>query len=61
MTFAMQSLAPRYLLDNRGTLEARFYTVPATLDEQVARMTLDTLGVRIDTRSDEQRRHDDFY
>jgi adenosylhomocysteinase len=61
MTFALQLLAPQYLLDNRGMLEARFYTVPEALDERVARMKLDTLGVRIDTRSDEQRKYDDFY
>jgi adenosylhomocysteinase len=61
MTFALQSLAPKYLLDQRGTLEPRFYTVPEALDEQVARMKLDTLGIQIDARSDEQKRYDDYY
>ena len=61
MTFGLQSLAPKYLLDNRATLEPRFYTVPEVLDEQVARMKLETLGIQIDARSDEQQRYDDYY
>ena len=61
MTFALQSLAPKYLLDHRGTLEPTFYVVPAELDEQVARMKLDTLGIDIDERSDEQKQYDDYY
>ncbi len=61
MTFALQSLMPKYLLDHKGTLEPRFYAVPEALDEHVARMKLDTLGIQIDARSDEQRQYDDFY
>ncbi|MEW6321476.1 MAG: adenosylhomocysteinase [Acidobacteriota bacterium] len=61
LTFALQSLAPKYLLDHRGTLEPRFYTVPDALDEQVARMKLETLGVALDARSDEQRQYEDYY
>jgi len=61
MTFALQSLAPKYLLENRASLEARFHTVPEAMDEQVARMKLDTMGIEIDARSDEQRQYDDYY
>ena len=61
MTFGLQSLAPKYLLENRASLEPRFYTVPESLDEQVARMKLDTMGIQIDARSEEQRQYDDYY
>jgi adenosylhomocysteinase len=61
MTFALQSLAPKYLLDHRGSLEPRFYAVPAELDEHVARMKLETLGIGIDARSEAQQRYDDYY
>ncbi len=61
LTFALQSLAPKYMLDNRRSLEPRFYPMPDELDERVARMKLDTLGVRIDALSDEQKQYDDFY
>ena len=61
MTFALQSLAPKYLLDNRGTLGPGFYKVPEALDDHVARMKLDTLGILIDERSEEQKRYDDYF
>jgi adenosylhomocysteinase len=61
MTFGLQLLAPRYLVQQRGRLEPRFHTVPAALDEEVARLKLETLGVVIDQRSDEQREYDDYY
>jgi S-adenosylhomocysteine hydrolase len=35
--------------------------VPEALDQQVARMKLDTLGIQIDARSDEQKRYDDYF
>ena len=61
MTFGLQSLAPKYLLEHRASLEPRFYTVPDELDDQVARMKLETMGIQIDARSDEQRQYDDYY
>ncbi len=61
MTFALQLQAPRYLVEQRGRLEPRFYTVPPEMDAAVARLKLDTLGIGIDERTDEQRAYDDYY
>jgi len=61
MTFGLQLLAPRYLVQRRGQLEPRFHTVPAAIDEEVARIKLETLAIAIDQRSEEQREYDDFY
>ena len=61
MTFALQSLAPKYLLDHRGRLEPRFHAVPRELDDAVARLSLDAMGIRIDTPTAEQRDYADFY
>jgi adenosylhomocysteinase len=61
MTFALQLLAPRYLLEQRGRLEPRFHAVPAEMDVAVARMKLDTLEIAIDERTAAQREYDDFY
>lgn len=61
MTFALQLLVPRYLLAHRGGLEARFHTVPTAIDDEVARLKLDTLGIAIDARSEAQRAYDDAY
>ena len=61
MTFGLQLLAPRYLVRERGRLEAGFHAVPAELDDEVARLKLETLGIDIDRRSDEQREYEDYY
>jgi adenosylhomocysteinase len=61
LTFALQAIAPRFLLEKRGTLEPRFYTVPPEFDTLVARMKLSTLGITIDEISDAQRKYADYY
>jgi adenosylhomocysteinase len=61
MTFGLQLLAPRYLVQQKGRLEPRFHAVPVAMDEEVARLKLETLGVVIDQRSAEQREYDDYY
>ncbi|MDH4063202.1 MAG: adenosylhomocysteinase [Acidobacteriota bacterium] len=61
MTFALQALSPAYLLERRGQLGPGFYPVPPEIDEQVARLKLDTLAIQIDERSDEQKQYDDYY
>jgi adenosylhomocysteinase len=61
MTFALQLLAPRYLLDMRGRLEPRFHAVPKEMDEAVARLKLETLGISIDERTAEQVAYDDYF
>jgi adenosylhomocysteinase len=61
MTFGLQLLAPRYLVRERGRLEPRFYAVPPDIDDEVARLKLETLSIAIDRKSDEQREYDDFY
>lgn len=61
MTFALQLLAPRLLVERRGQLEPRFHAVPPDMDAEVARLKLETLGIAIDARSDAQVVYDDFY
>jgi len=54
MSFANQALAVRYLWENRGRLEPRVHVLPRELDEEVARLKLSTLGVRIEKLTPEQ-------
>ncbi len=54
MSFANQALAAAHIRANHGTLEKRVYSVPTEIDRSVARMKLDSLGVRIDALSAEQ-------
>ena len=57
MSFADQALSLEYLVKNRGKLSAGVHTIPEELDERVASLKLKTMGVRIDTLSEKQRRY----
>ncbi len=54
MSFAGQALAAKYLLDNKETLENKVYTIPLEVDQDIARIKLDAMGINIDTLTDEQ-------
>lgn len=55
MSFAIQALSARYLAENAKTLAPEPIAVPREIDEAVARMKLDSLGVSIDTLTAAQR------
>jgi adenosylhomocysteinase len=55
MSFANQALAVEHLVRNRGRLEPRVLDVPAEIDEEVARLKLHSLGVDIDSLTEDQR------
>jgi adenosylhomocysteinase len=54
MSFANQALATEWLVMHRETLRPIVYDVPPEIDEQIARLKLDALGVRIDSPSPAQ-------
>ena len=54
MSFANQALAAEYLVKHAGELECKVYNVPAEIDDMVARVKLETLGIEIDTLTEEQ-------
>ncbi len=55
VSFAAQALCVEHLVAHAGELEARVLQVPDAIDNEVARLKLDSLGVRIDELTDEQR------
>jgi adenosylhomocysteinase len=57
MSFANQALAVEYAVQNAGKLERRVYEVPQEIDDEIARLKLDTMGIAIDTLTDEQARY----
>ncbi|MGI9862087.1 adenosylhomocysteinase [Moorella naiadis] len=57
LTFALQALSLDYLLKNAGKLPARVLPVTAEIDRRVASLRLRSLGVEIDTLTDEQERY----
>jgi adenosylhomocysteinase len=54
MSFANQALACEYVVDNATDLERRVYPVPQEIDEMIARLKLETMGIAIDTLTEEQ-------
>lgn len=54
MSFANQALAAEYLYQHADELQNKVYDVPASIDDDVARVKLETLGVTIDTLTPEQ-------
>lgn len=55
MSFANQALAAEYMVKNAADLEPGVYPVPADLDAGIAALKLETMGVRIDALTDEQK------
>lgn len=54
MSFALQALSARYILNNGEKLENKVYVVPGDIDRRVADLKLKSLGIKIDRLSDEQ-------
>jgi adenosylhomocysteinase len=54
MSFAGQAMAAKYLVDNQGQLENGVHTIPVELDHEIARIKLASMGINIDTLTDEQ-------
>mgnify|MGYP000153286808 CR=1 FL=1 len=54
LSFALQALSARYILQEGPNLARRVYQVPAAVDNQVAELKLRSLGITIDHLSPEQ-------
>jgi len=54
MSFANQALCVEHLVKQAAQLTCKVYPVPAEIDQMVARLKLESMGVRIDTLSPEQ-------
>ena len=57
MSFANQALAAEYMLRHNAELERRVYAVPEPIDREIARLKLESMGVRIDTLTAEQAKY----
>ncbi len=57
MSFAIQALSARYLVEHKGRLSARLNNVPWEIDQEVAFRKLGDWGVRIDTLTPEQKKY----
>jgi adenosylhomocysteinase len=54
MSFANQALSAAYMAASAGQLEPKVYPVPTELDERIASLKLETMGLHLDTLTPEQ-------
>jgi adenosylhomocysteinase len=57
MSFADQALCCDYMVKNYKSLENRVYTVPVDLDKRVAKLKLESMGIKIDRLTPEQEEY----
>jgi adenosylhomocysteinase len=57
MSFANQALSVEYLVKNHKNLAKEVFAVPAELDRRVARLKLESMGVKIDRLTPEQEEY----
>ncbi len=57
MSFANQALSAEYMAQNAATLDKTVYVVPEDIDAEIARLKLYSMGVEIDTLTEEQQKY----
>jgi adenosylhomocysteinase len=57
MSFANQALAAEYVVENATKLTKDVHRIPADLDQEIARLKLQAMGVAIDTLTPAQRKY----
>ncbi|AFZ32758.1 adenosylhomocysteinase [Gloeocapsa sp. PCC 7428] len=57
MSFANQALACEYLVKNKGSLEPGIHSIPTEVDQEIARLKLQAMGINIDSLTAEQEEY----
>ena len=57
MSFANQALAVEFIVKNAKTLQKKVYKVPEHIDNEIARLKLNAMGVKIDSLTPEQAKY----
>lgn len=57
MSFANQASCVKFIVENEGELENKVYSVPSEIDNMVAELKLDSLGIKIDKLTKEQEKY----
>ena len=55
MSFANQALACEYMAKNYKKLDRKVYKVPDFIDKRISKLKLESLGIKIDTLTEEQK------
>ena len=61
MSFANQALGVEYIIKNKGKLSPKVYGVPKETDQEVGRLKLESMGIQIDTLTQEQQKYQDSW
>ncbi|MEE9487938.1 MAG: adenosylhomocysteinase, partial [Candidatus Brocadiales bacterium] len=57
MSFSVQALATEYIVNNHSSLDNRVHNVPKDMDEWISDLKLKSMGISIDTLTDEQEKY----
>jgi len=57
MSFANQALVAEYIVKHGQELESKVYGVPDDIDQEIARLKLASMGIEIDTLTEEQEKY----
>ncbi len=57
MSFANQALGMEFIIKNQGKLENKLYTLPHEVDLRIAELKLESMGIKIDTLTEEQEKY----
>ncbi|NLI33009.1 MAG: adenosylhomocysteinase [Deltaproteobacteria bacterium] len=57
MSFANQALCAEYLITHAATLRKEVYRVPTVIDRDIARLKLSSMGIELDTLTEEQEKY----
>ncbi|MHA1339450.1 MAG: adenosylhomocysteinase [Promethearchaeota archaeon] len=57
MSFALQSLVSEYIVQNKGTFKPGIIPIPKEIDDMVGRLKLDSMGIKIDKWTEEQKKY----
>ncbi len=57
MSFSVQALATEYIVNNHSSLDNRVHDVPKDMDGWISNLKLKSMGISIDTLTDEQEKY----
>jgi len=57
MSFINQAFACEFLVKNKGRLDSKVYVLPKENDDKIARLQLESMGIKIDSMTEEQKKY----
>ena len=61
MSFCNQAMACEFLVKNKNKLEPKVYKLPDEVDNEIARLQLEAMGIKIDKLTAEQKKYSESW